>query len=127
MEKTTKGQLEAKISEAIIKFEKEFMGRGPLEANTFIIKDAIMIRCKGVLTPAEVQLTKTQEGAKLIKRTRMQLLEGAKMLLKNIVSDITGCKTKSLHSDISTKTGEKVIVFILDQNLESRFKYLAIK
>ncbi len=122
MDKMTKGQLEAKISEAMIKFEKEFMGRGPLETNTFIIKDAILIRCKGVLTPAEEQLTKTQEGAKLIKRTRMQLLEGAKILLKNIISDITGCKTKSLHSDISTKTGEKVIVFILVQNLESRFK-----
>ncbi len=48
MDKTTKGQLEAKISEAIIKFEKEFMGRGPLEANTFIVKDAILIRCKGL-------------------------------------------------------------------------------
>ncbi len=127
MEKITKGQLEAKLSEAMIKFEKEFMGRGPLEANTFIIKDAILIRCKGVLTPAEEQLTKTQEGAKLIKSTRMQLLEGAKFLLKNIVSDITGCKTESLHTDISTKTGEKVIVFILDQNLESRFKYMAVK
>ncbi len=122
MDKMTKGQLEAKISEVIIEFEKEFMGRGPLETNTFIIKDAILIRCKGVLTPAEEQLTKTQEGAKLIKSTRMQLLEGAKILLRNIISDITGCKTESLHSDISTKTGEKIIVFILDQNLESRFK-----
>ncbi len=52
---------------------------------------------------------------------------GAKILLTNIVSDITGCKTKSLYFDISTKTGEKVIAFILDQNLELRFKYLDVK
>lgn len=49
----TKGQTEAKISEAIIKFEKKFMGRCPLETNTSIVKDVILIRCKGVLTPAE--------------------------------------------------------------------------
>ncbi len=76
MEKLKKGQLEAKISEAMIKFEKEFMGRGPMETDTFIIKDAILIRLKGVLTPAEEQLAKSQEGADLIKKTRVQLLEG---------------------------------------------------
>lgn len=122
MEKLTKGQLEAKISESIIKFEKEFMGRGPKETVSFIIKDAIFIRIKGVLTPAEEQLAKTSEGAKLIKKTRVQLLESGMALLSKIVIDTTGCKTKSMHSDICAKTGEKIIVFILDQNLESRFK-----
>ncbi len=122
MERMTKGQMEAKISEAMIKFEKDFMGRGPMETDTFIIKDSIFIRLKGVLTPAEEHLAKTSEGALLIKKTRVQLLEGAKSLLSNIIIDITGHKIKSLHSDISTKTGERVIVFILDRNLESRFK-----
>ncbi len=122
MEKMKKGQLEAKISEAMIKFEKEFMGRGPMETDTFIIKDAILIRLKGVLTPAEEQLAKSQEGADLIKKTRVQLLEGARALLKSIILNITGCQIRSLHSDISTRTGERVIVFVLDQNLESRFK-----
>ncbi len=122
MERMTKGQLEAKISEAVIKFEKEFMGRGPQETVSFIIKDAILIRLKGVLTPAEEQLAKTADGAKLIKETRAQLLEGARDLRSKIIFDITGCKTKSMHSDICTSTGEKIIVFILDQNLESRYK-----
>ena len=122
MEQMTKGQIEAKISEAMIKFEKEFMGRGPMETDTFIIKDSIFIRLKGVLTPAEEQLAKSPEGALLIKKTRAQLLEGAMALLSKIVIDITGCKTKSMHSDICSNTGEKIIVFILDQNLESKFK-----
>ena len=122
MEKMKKGQLEAKISEAMIKFEKEFMGRGPMETDTFIIKDAVLIRLKGVLTPAEEQLAKSCDGADLIKKTRVQLLEGARALLKNIILNITGCQIRSLHSDISTRTGERVIVFVLDQNLESRFK-----
>lgn len=118
----TKGQTEARITEAILKFEKEYMGRGPIEGKTYIIKDMVFIRLKGVLTPAEDQLAKTIEGAELIKKTRVQLLEGARILLGNIISDITDCQVISLHSDISTKTGERIIVFTLDQNLEEKFK-----
>jgi len=118
----TKGQVEAQISEAIIKFEKEYMGRGPMEAKTYIIKDMVFVRLKGVLTPAEEQLAKSAEGADLIKRTRVQLLEGAKFLLENIISDITASQVKSLHTDISTKTGERIIIFTLDRNLEDKFK-----
>ena len=121
MENKTKGQIEAQVSEAIIRFEKEYMGRGPTETKTYIIKDMVFVRLKGVLTPAEEQLAKTAEGSELIKKTRMQLLEGARVLLENMISEITGCQIRSLHTDISTKTGERVIIFTLDQNLEDRF------
>ncbi|MBD3379404.1 MAG: DUF2294 family protein [Candidatus Omnitrophica bacterium] len=113
MQKKTKGQIEAEISEAIIKFEKEYMGRGPKETKTYLIDDMIFVRLKGVLTPAEEQLSKSPDGADLIKRTRVQLLESARVLLENIIDHITGDKIKSLHTDISTKTGERVIVFTL--------------
>lgn len=122
MAEKTKGQIEAQISEAIIKFEKEYMGRGPIETKTYIIRDMILIRLKGVLTPAEEQLAKSSEGSTLIKRTRVQLLEGAKLLLEKIIFDITACQIVSLHSDISTKTGERVIIFTVDKNFEKLLK-----
>ena len=122
MPNITKGQTEALISEAILKFEKRYMGRGPIEGKTYIIKDMVFIRLKGVLTPAEKQLTKTTEGAELIKKLRVQLLEGARILLNDIISDITACNVISLHSDISSKTGERVIIFTLDKNLEEKFE-----
>jgi uncharacterized protein YbcI len=117
----TKGQIEALIGESIIKFEKDYMGRGPKEAKTYILKDMVFVRLKGVLTPGEEQLSKTPEGAELVKKTRMQLLEGARVLLENMMQDITGCQVTSLHTDISTKTGERIIVFTLEQDLESSF------
>lgn len=118
----TKGQVEALISEAIIKFEKDYMGRGPFETKTYILKDMIMVRLKGVLTPAEQQLGKTPEGADLIKKTRMLLIEGARYILENIISDITGCKVKNLYSDINIESGERLIIFILDQVLEEKYQ-----
>ena len=117
----TKGQMEAQISEAIIKFEKEYLGRGPTETKTYIIKDMVLIRLKGVLTPAEEQLAKTAEGAELIKKTRVRLLESARCLLENVITNITDCQVKSLHTDISTKIGERIIIFTLDRDSEKQF------
>ena len=121
MSAMTKGQVEARISEAIIKFEKDYMGRGPTETKAYIIKDMVLVRLKGVLTPAEEQLAKSPEGADLIKKTRVRLLESARLLLETMVAEISGCQVQSLHTDISTKTGERVIIFTLDKNLEEAF------
>ena len=121
MKKITKSQCEAKISEAMIKFEKEFMGRWPTETVAYIREDVIFVRLKGVLTPAEEQLAKVSEGANLIKEVRGQLLEGASTLLTNIITEVLGCRIISLHTDISTKTGERIIVFVVDNNLENIF------
>lgn len=114
----TKGQIEAEISEALIKFEKEYMGRGPEETKTYIIDDMVLVRLKQVLTPAEKQLAKTSNGDKgraLIKQVRTELLEKARPFLENIVTKTTGKKVKTLHTDISTVTGNRIIIFTLEE------------
>lgn len=116
--KITKGQLEANISKSIIKFEIDYMGRGPEETKTYIIDDMIFCRLKGVLTVAEKKLAKDAEGIMLIKQTRHRLLESARELLKNLIQDLTNIEVVSLHTDISTITGERIIVFTLNENLE---------
>ena len=113
----TKGQLEAEISDAIGKFEKEYMGRGPTDTQTYLVDDMLVVRLRGVLTPAERQLAKTDDpsrGRRLIKEVRGELLESARMLLAKVVQDITGCGVVSLHTDISVTVGERVIIFTLD-------------
>ncbi len=121
MQNETKGQLEAQISEAIIKFEKEYMGRGPLEAKTYIIDDMVLVRLKGVLTQAEYQLAKVAEntkGRELIKQVRIELLEKGRPLLEAVIESITKAKVKSLHTDISTTTGERIILFTFEKLLD---------
>lgn len=118
----TKGQMEADISIAFTRFEKDQLGRGPKEAHTFIIHDMLLIRLKGVLTPAEVALAKDYEGAQLIKQTRARLIENTRHLIEQIVQKITGAKVTTLHTDISTRLGERIFVIGLDQNLEQDLK-----
>ncbi|MGH7275365.1 MAG: DUF2294 domain-containing protein [Nitrospiria bacterium] len=119
----TKGQMEAEISNALIQFEKDYMGRGPQETKAFIIEDMILVRLKGVLTPAEQQLAKNPEGMNLIKKIRSNLLEQGRELVKEVIEKITRLKVISLHTDISTKTGERMIIFTLNENLEDHFSH----
>jgi uncharacterized protein YbcI len=121
MTKKTRGQLEAEFTQAIIKFEKEYLGRGPLEARTFFIQDMILVRLRGVLTPAEMKLAENREGQALVKETRRQLFETSRTLLDEIVHQVLGCELISLHTDMSTKTGERVVVITVDTDLDKRF------
>lgn len=121
-QKQTRGQIESEISKALIAFEKEHMGRGPLDVKTYIIKDIVVIRLIGVLTPAERHLAKDDEGIQLVKQVRAKLLENSHMLLAQTIQDITGLEIASFHTDISTKTGERFIVITFKQDLEKTFK-----
>ncbi len=112
----TRGQMEAEISDAIVRFEREYMGRGPEEARTYLLDDLVIVRLRGVLTPAERQLAKSEDaahGRSLIKQVRMELVEKGRPLLEALVHDITGQTVQSLHTDISTVTGERIFVFSL--------------
>ena len=112
----TKGEIEAEISRAIVQFEIDYMGRGPKEARVYIVEDLVVVRLKGVLTPAEEQLTKSIEGKDLVKKMRATLIDKARPLLYQVVGNITGAKILDLHTDISTESGERVFVFSLDNN-----------
>lgn len=114
----TRGQMEADISDAVTRFEKEYMGRGPLETKTYIIDDMVITRLRGVLTKAEIKLIKSErksKGRELIKQVRIELLESGRAILEAAIRSITKRKVRTLHTDISTTTGEKVIIFVLDK------------
>jgi uncharacterized protein YbcI len=113
----TKGQMESEISESLARFEKDHMGRGPLDIRTMLCAEVVLVRMCGVLTPAERQLIEasaTGDGLRLIKRVRTELLEGARPMLDALIAKATGRKVVSMHTDISTVTGERILVFILD-------------
>jgi len=93
------------------------MGRGPTETRTIILDDLILVRLKNVLTPAEQELSKTPQGRSLIKQVRIQLFENSRAILEQIVNSITKTNVISIHSDISTVTGERIIVFVTDNPL----------
>jgi uncharacterized protein YbcI len=116
----SRSDLEMEISRVFIQFEKEYMGRGPLEARSYIFDDMILVRLKGVLTPSERKLTESQNDRSqfLLKQVRNVLLAEGRAKLEVLIRDIVGVQVQSVHTDISTKTGERVIVFTLERRPE---------
>ena len=114
----TQGEIEASICQGMNRFELEYMGRGPKDIRTHLIDDLIVVRLQGVLTAAEQHLVKSlpaEKGRDLLKQVRTHLLETARPLMETMVQEITGIKVLSLHHDISTVTGEEVVLFTLIQ------------
>ena len=117
----TRGMAEANFSKAIIQFEKEYLGRGPLDTRTFFLGDMILVRLRGLMTPAEQKLAAEADGRDLVKEMRRQLFESSRPLLEEIVQTIVGAQVISLHTDMSTKTGERMIILVVDTDLDKKF------
>ena len=115
----TQGEIEAAVCEGIRRFEQEYMGRGPKDIHAHLIGDLLVVRLKGVLTAAEQQLVKAlpaEKGRDLLKQVRTHLIETARPLMEAMIQEVAGVKILSLHHDISTATGEEVILFTLAES-----------
>ena len=114
----TQAESEAAICEGIIRFQEEYLGWGAEQIRVHLIKDLLVIRLQGILTVAERQLAKSsspEKGRDLIKLTRDQLLELARPMLESMVHEVIGVKVLAMHHDISTVTGEEVVLFSLTE------------
>ncbi|MBE0699779.1 MAG: DUF2294 domain-containing protein [Anaerolineaceae bacterium] len=118
----TRGEAEAEFTQAITKFEREYLGRGPVDARTFFVNDMVLIRLRGVLSAGDRKLAETREGQTLLKETRRQLFETSIPVFEQMVAQITGCQLLSFHSDFSTITGERIIVLTTDANLDTLYR-----
>jgi uncharacterized protein YbcI len=112
----TQGEIEASISQGMTKFEQDYMGRGPKHVHAHLLGDLLVVRLQGVLTAAEQHLVASlpaEKGRDLLKQVRTHLLETARPMMEAMVQQVTGAKVLSMHHDISTVTGEEVVVFTL--------------
>lgn len=119
----TVGEIEAAVCAGVTRFEQDYMGRGPKDIRTHLLGDLLVVRLQGVLTAAEQHLVKSlsaDKGRDLLKQVRTHLIETARPVMEELVEKITGIKVLSMHHDISTTTGEEVVLFTLTESPISR-------
>ena len=115
----TQGEIEAAVCAGIVRFEHDYMGRGPKDIRAHLIGDLLVVRLAGVLTAAEQHLVKTlpaEKGRDLLKQVRTHLIETARPLMEAMINEVTGVAVLTLHHDISTVTGEEVVLFTLSDS-----------
>jgi len=119
----TQGEIEAAVSEQISRFEREYIGRGPSGIRAHLLGDFLVVRLQGVLTAAEQHLATSlasDEGRDLLKQVRTHLVEVARPQLEQMITEVTGVGMVSMHHDISTISGEEMLVFLLDRRPKLR-------
>ena len=133
----SQGEIEAAVCDGISRFQQEFIGRGPRDIHAHLLGNLLVVRLQGVLTPAERQLIApwhevaagggataaggettgngdaNGNGRALLKQVRAHMVATGRPRLEEIVEQATGVKLVSVHHDISTVTGEEVLVFSL--------------
>ena len=132
----SQGEIEAAVCDGISRFQQEFIGRGPRDIHSHLIGSLLVVRLQGVLTPAERQLIAPRlepaaagaapgseldnangngngNGRSLLKQVRSHMVATGRQRLADIVENAVGVKLVSVHHDISTVTGEELIVFSL--------------
>jgi uncharacterized protein YbcI len=117
----TKGQIEAEISKAMIRFKREQLGRGPADIRTQILQDLVIVRMADMLTPADRSLVRAG-GVDLLKQVRTKLLESERETLHRMLREATGCEVATIYSDLCSRTGEQLIVFVLREGPEVRWE-----
>jgi len=137
----SQGEIEAAVCDGVSRFQQEFIGRGPRDIHAHLIGTLLLVRLQGVLTPAERQLVAPRLGATagsdggdgldagngngthgngngngraLRKQIRAHMVATGRPKLEDLVQTATGVRLLSVHHDISTVTGEEVIVFSLE-------------
>jgi len=134
----SQGEIEAAVCDGVSRFQQEFVGRGPRDIRAYLLGGLLVVQLQGVLTPAERQLIAPRggggnghgdgngngngfdhdggNGRALLKQVRAHMVATGRPLLEEVVEAATGVKLVSVHHDISTVTGEEVLVFSLAES-----------
>lgn len=115
-------EIESAISEAMDKFLKKQIGEQAEAVSTQVVDNAIIVRFKGILPPAEKHMARSQEGLKLIKELKQKLIERAKPLLETMIESLVEIEVIDIHSSFDPGSGERIEIFTLNKNLEKQAK-----
>lgn len=120
MKRPTKGDIEAAIANAVVKFQREQQGRGPVDVRAHLVGELIIVRCSGIFTTTEAHLSATEEGRKLIKSARQELRSINHIEIEDAIGIIVACKVVRSYCDLDASVAEQMEVYVLEFDLEKR-------
>ena len=123
MKYKSKQEIESAVGEAMIKFLKEQMGEQAAGVITEVAADAIIVRFKAIMPPAERYLVKNQEGMKLIKELKEKLIERAKPLLEAMIKNLIDAKVVDIYSSFNPANNEHIEIFTLSKSFDDSWKF----
>ena len=107
------GQLRTAIANALVGLKKQYYGRGPTKAKTFINENYVFCVLEGGLTRNEETLLQAGEEA-LVREYRLRFQEAMSETTIKAVEEITGCSVIGYHRQIVFGPEYGFEIFVLD-------------
>lgn len=109
-----RGQLMKDISNAMVGMKKQFYGRGPTKAKTYINDNIVFCVLEGGLTKNEETLLAAGEEH-LIRQFRLRFQEVVTETAESAIEELTGRKVMTYHSQIVFNPHTLFEIFVLDR------------
>ena len=107
-------RLSKALAQAIARFEEEQMGVRPADIRVLVEDDLVMVHLKGVLSPSERELARTEAGQAVLQRFNTMLFDGGSSpSIREQVSQALGRQVLDVQTTLSPLTGSLVVVFPL--------------
>ena len=110
---TSRGQLAAAISNAIVGIHSKHYGKGPTKAKTYLIDDTVICVMQDVFTTVERTLIDAGKG-ELVREVRTTFQYTLRDEFTDAVHAITGRRPTSFMSQIDYRSDVAVEVFLLE-------------
>ena len=111
------GELQAALSNAIVRIMREFYGKGAARSRTMIFGDYVFVVLEDVLTTAEMTLRNGGQGD-LVRRVRMRFEDLMTATFVGEVERLTGRTVVAYHSQVVLEPPSCFEIFVLDPTQE---------
>lgn len=99
------------IAEAATIFHHRNTGHAPRTVNVVLSNDTIVLTMQDALSPAEIELARTADGASRVQDYHRQLFESSAHVLRQEIRRITGVGVQAAAVEVETTPGAVVHVF----------------
>ena len=92
-------------------FQQQRTGHAPKAVTVVLSEGTLVVTLHEVLTPAELALAKTPEGARQVREFHRELFQNSVSALREEIERITGVPVREAAAEVETTTGAVVHVF----------------
>ena len=110
MDKSTFTMAE-QVAQAASDFQIQRTGRAPRAVTVVLSEETLVITLHEALSPAEVDMAKTSDGATQVQEYHRQLFKSSADALREEIKRITGVAVREAAVEVETTTGAVVHAF----------------
>jgi uncharacterized protein YbcI len=107
------GSLRMALANAMVGMKKQYYGKGPSRARTYLFDEYVFVAMEGGLTRSEETLL-ADGKADLIRSYRLAFQETVAQTTTRVVEELTGRRVLTYHSQIMFEPTRVFEIFVLD-------------